>query len=730
MKIVFIAAISAFVLISCAMPRALDHAVQTSNTSAVALALANGEDPNAVRGGFTPLIRAGFLDNAQVMAELLEYGADPYVLRQERASQYPPFVQYRFPRPHEVISTHLPAVEVQYDAFCAAAQSANPDVLKALLDKGFDPQRATPNPVLCALQGKAPAATLALLVDAGMALTALRSEALLQRAVVNEYAPAAAVEFLIDRGVNVNTTYHKAIRDHRESWQVGGGESALVVAVARAAATDSHYDVIRVLLENDSAFQNDALYVALVSGCETCAVQLLTAGAVTASAETHRKSNTQWGWYLTAIGNDMWQLAVDAGVDPLAGFPTSDRRDIIAALNQRRASLNRPALAVTTPDPARFRALQYQYSALLPGKRGQRVRDQQLAQAQQQATARAAHRKQDQVNMAEAGAVIQALLAQNAPLKASVDALADAERLCELSDSLASDVRDFKCSFMAKGRYREYGESAACLQAKPELADRVRTHVASACTDARRAETQLLSPLANDYQRRAMRQAIRTGHSGNWSRESVNALHGEPLAMLQQLRDADQQAAENQQHIDHQAAWAGVVAHAASNDTAGLQQRINQPLDQAVHMARQVVIDQAMIDAAVRAARGSAQTDVAVTQSDAGSAKADSSESGVAKSLACTPKAIPGTTQLEWADTRQCSAITQRKGEARLRMAYLRFQASDSTCDFHDSTPWTTDDEASRRCHAMGGDMDIIHSGKSHATKEYTRTYMCVCPAL
>ncbi|MCR8921623.1 hypothetical protein NO559_02495 [Dasania sp. GY-MA-18] len=633
MKPIYSALIISLFLTACALPSKLQTGIINNDTRLALQGLASGDDPNAARYRWTPLVMAAAKGQTEIVQAMLQYNADIYQKHLENyGSPMHAFVQYRPYDPSlDYCSSSIRCQDVYYDAACAAARNSHTDVLQLLIDKGFNPQKGTPHTALCAMQANDPVASLKILVSAGVKLADIPNASLMHQAAIHPSSSAETIHYLVQQGLSVEEPLHKSIFDRNQDWSAGKGVTPLFTALASAQAT-KRYEAIKALLDNGadpnytSGHGDTAVKIATIIGCEPCVVQLMSAGGEMFTAEWIGWPAAQQANSLWAVKNGAFDVAMAGGAfDSISQSKRDALQQKVNKIRRRYPDLSVTPITISTGNPQQFKQYQQQYANLLPSEEGSILREKDInkrrdlqrqlrLQKQQREKVERLARQHRQQQQQEAELVVASLLQQNPPLQQTLQELGDSLAFCRYSYSLAKRLRnDYDCGFMAEGRYREYGESKSCKQAAPELAERVSDSID--CDGVYQSNNQLLRSLANADQKNVLRKKIRQAATGKWNAENVKAYYGDPEASLERMKAQAKRAHENQQEEDYQAAWAGFTNSLSTSSTPA-QQQMAANFASINRQVQQVLIDQSMLQAVQRQVAQS-QAQAAVTTASA-----------------------------------------------------------------------------------------------------------------
>lgn len=584
---------SVLALASCALPRSLDQAILTSDEAAVRQALSAGDNPSEVREDWVPLVKAVSLGNERIVEQLLSHNVNLYGAQQLWATQYPAFVQYRSRVSGERYGGGYPAIETSYDALCAAARSSNPKILSLLLEYGFDVNKAIPNPVLCALQGEKPLASLKILLEVGVDLQKLKHESLMHRAVTNEYQPAELVEFLLQQGLSVSEPLHKSIFDLTEGWEVSQGQSPLVTAIVRTASIDDHYKLIKVLLDHGADPQervegiSNVLLLAMKSNCLPCTLQLITAGAHVDSQTWNSVSLQKKVVTLYEVDNDLFDLAVDAYL--LDGQDFKNGSELMVAINLVRTRDDLSPIFLKPRNFKKFKAQQLRYSAILPGDAGEDIKRQQLAEQEEQLAAKEmAAQRQKYVDQA-----IKERWEQSIEFDQLLTALGSARSRCENHKKLYRAVSNQKCSYLNK--YKNWSTSDVCEALKKDMKKSIKKTSKQSCKNYGDAKSKVISIFDSQLEKNSVNNEIyaRANRDHGSYQQLVND-YDDPVSKLESLVESSRRSERKANTEREREAWNRVLQAASNFD---VQSPVSNQFKRNYESINQILISQAALNA-------------------------------------------------------------------------------------------------------------------------------------
>ncbi len=597
---------------SCAVPRQLEKGIADGNERLVSSALASGEDPNEVRGGMPPIMRAAAVGNDRIVKILLENAADMYQVRTLQASQVNAFPQFRWRESGEYCDSQLPCIELSYDAACAAARGGHERVLRLLLKNGLDVNKATPHPAVCAMQAESPLRVLKTLEEAGVALAELADVSLMHQAAIHRKQSVALISYLSRIGVGVEQPLFEEIANRVEHWAVAQGQPPLVTAIRHGAAIKGNYEAIKALLDHGASRRgilpdgNTPLSIAISANCRACIVQLISVDSVLNKSVSDALPTESLALKLSSATDETIRFANEMRV--FSSLSEEARVDLQEELNRRRPGSQ---IRLTEGDYNAFFWQKNSYLDVLPKEEVAYFAQQNERLRRDAGRQHATIRKSDALKkrnalraQREAGRVIDSLIEQNPTLSDVLTDVADGKALCRHSSHISTGIKRFSCEYMTEGRYREFGKSEGCQRAKNALSQQASANTLSICDASKAAEARLVDALSNAPEKVAMRQRIARSGSGKWSLETVERHFEYPVDELQRLRDEAKAAQERQLKENTEKAWAGFSNVLSASSTAYSQSPMAMTFKKVQQRANQLVIDRQMLQAAQRSANG------------------------------------------------------------------------------------------------------------------------------
>lgn len=211
----------------------------------------------------------------------------------------------------------------------------------------------------------------------------------------------------------------------------------------------------------------------------------------------------------------------------------------------------------------------------------------QQAQAEQQ---RVQQREQQ-----AAKAVVQNLIETSKDMDALLTELGKSKSNCIAHKSLHRKAKKFDCEYMTEnGRYREFGRSKACENARDQITPIASRYKNTVCRDYESAQSKALAIFKNQQQKQVVKNEIH--HRSKQHKTSVDQLasrYNLPFTEMDEMRDAAQRAQERGQEEHHRAQWARVVNAASS--TSSTFDEIHKSFQQSHKVINDIVINQASL---------------------------------------------------------------------------------------------------------------------------------------